>query len=186
MFKHFDDQDISTEYSALMSKVMASGQQPDQDAHQRAGRGQEEEPNTRVPRLARQHAGRAAPRLPKRTTSSLQRRGTPPPRRRLPLHPRRPTTTIVWDRVNSVLRKLGHEEVKEDHEKHQANWASSSTPTTRGTCSNSSPNPSRTAPLSSSKSSAAAEAHRASAKATSRPSSKPSKSNRSAAGICEN
>jgi 4-hydroxyphenylpyruvate dioxygenase len=25
MFKHFDDQDISTEYSALMSKVMASG-----------------------------------------------------------------------------------------------------------------------------------------------------------------
>ena len=27
MFKHFDDQDISTEYSALMSKVMASGNQ---------------------------------------------------------------------------------------------------------------------------------------------------------------
>jgi len=25
MFKHFDDADISTEYSALMSKVMASG-----------------------------------------------------------------------------------------------------------------------------------------------------------------
>ncbi len=25
MFKHFDDQDISTEYSALMSKVMANG-----------------------------------------------------------------------------------------------------------------------------------------------------------------
>ena len=25
MFKHFDDEDISTEYSALMSKVMASG-----------------------------------------------------------------------------------------------------------------------------------------------------------------
>lgn len=27
MFKHFDDKDISTEYSALMSKVMASGNQ---------------------------------------------------------------------------------------------------------------------------------------------------------------
>src|SRR5262249_21361334 len=27
LFKHFDDKDISTEYSALMSKVMASGNQ---------------------------------------------------------------------------------------------------------------------------------------------------------------
>ena len=35
---HFDDKDISTEYSALMSKVMTERQRPDQVPDQRAGR----------------------------------------------------------------------------------------------------------------------------------------------------
>ena len=34
LFKHFDDSDISTEYSALMSKVMDSGREIDQDSYQ--------------------------------------------------------------------------------------------------------------------------------------------------------
>ncbi|MEZ6211638.1 MAG: hypothetical protein R3B46_10400 [Phycisphaerales bacterium] len=42
MFKHFDDADISTEYSALMSKGHGLRQQPHQDAHQRAAPGKKE------------------------------------------------------------------------------------------------------------------------------------------------
>ena len=58
---HFGDEQIQTEYSALMSKVMADGQRQDQVPDQRAGRGQAEEPDRGVPRLLRR-PGRAAHR----------------------------------------------------------------------------------------------------------------------------
>ncbi len=61
MFKHFDDKDISTEYSALMSKVMASGNHLIKMPINEPADGQEEEPDPRVPRVARHDAGRAAP-----------------------------------------------------------------------------------------------------------------------------
>ncbi len=50
---HFGDDDIQTEYSALMSKVMADGKREDQVPDQRAGRGQAQEPDRGVPRVLR-------------------------------------------------------------------------------------------------------------------------------------
>ena len=58
---HFSDKDISTEYSALMSKVMTRRLREDQVPAQRAGRGQAQEPDRGVPRLLRR-ARRAAHR----------------------------------------------------------------------------------------------------------------------------
>ena len=58
---HFGDDQIQTEYSALMSKVMADGAGQDQVPDQRAGRGQAQEPDRRVPRVQR-GPGRAAHR----------------------------------------------------------------------------------------------------------------------------
>ena len=50
---HFGDDQIQTEYSALMSKVMADGAGQDQVPDQRAGRGEAQEPDRRVPRVQR-------------------------------------------------------------------------------------------------------------------------------------
>ncbi len=60
MFKHFDDQDISTEHSALMSKVMASGNNLIKMPINEPADGREE-PDPRVPRVAQHDAGCAAP-----------------------------------------------------------------------------------------------------------------------------
>ena len=60
---HFGDEQIQTEYSALMSKVMADGEREDQVPDQRAGRGQAQEPDRGVPRVQRR-PGRAAHRAP--------------------------------------------------------------------------------------------------------------------------
>ena len=49
---HFSDEDISTEYSALMSKVMTDGEE-DQVPDQRACGGQAQEPDRGVPRVPR-------------------------------------------------------------------------------------------------------------------------------------
>jgi 4-hydroxyphenylpyruvate dioxygenase len=57
MFKHFDDKDISTEYSALMSKVMASGNNLIKIPINEPAAGQEEEPGPGIPRLARNTPG---------------------------------------------------------------------------------------------------------------------------------
>ena len=48
---HFADEAISTEYSALMSKVVTERQRPDQVPDQRARRGQAQVADRRVPRL---------------------------------------------------------------------------------------------------------------------------------------
>ena len=49
MFKHFDDNDISTEYSALMSKVMSNGNERVKVPDQRAGRRQAQVADRRIP-----------------------------------------------------------------------------------------------------------------------------------------
>ena len=48
LYQHFDDKDISTEYSALMSKVMSNGNGRVKFPDQRAGRGQQEIADRRV------------------------------------------------------------------------------------------------------------------------------------------
>ncbi len=56
----FDDEDISTEYSSLMSKVMANGNERIKFPINEPAQGQEEVADRRVPRLLR-GPGRAAP-----------------------------------------------------------------------------------------------------------------------------
>ena len=115
MFKHFDDADISTEYSALMSKVMASGnhliKMPINEPAEGKKKSQIQEYlewHDMTPGI--QHlALRTDDEL--HSVAELRRRGVD----FLSL----PDTyyDIVWDRVNKTLTENGHEAVKEDHEK---------------------------------------------------------------------
>jgi len=115
MFKHFDDKDISTEYSALMSKVMASGnhliKMPINEPAEGKKKSQIQEYldwHNNTPGV--QHlALRTDDEL--HSVAELRRRGVD----FLAL----PDTyyELVWDRVNTMLRKHGHEPVREDHER---------------------------------------------------------------------
>lgn len=115
LFKHFDDKDISTEYSALMSKVMASGNQlikmPINEPAAGKKKSQIQEYldwHNNMPGV--QHlALRTDDEL--HSVAELRRRGVD----FLSL----PDTyyEIVWDRVNKTLREHGHEAVKEDHDR---------------------------------------------------------------------
>ncbi|MEL6330356.1 MAG: 4-hydroxyphenylpyruvate dioxygenase [Planctomycetota bacterium] len=115
MFKHFDDADISTEYSALMSKVMASGnhliKMPINEPAEGKKKSQIQEYlewHNMTPGV--QHlALRTDDEL--HSVAELRRRGVD----FLSL----PDTyyEAVWDRVNKTLTKHGHEAVKEDHER---------------------------------------------------------------------
>ena len=115
MFKHFDDADISTEYSALMSKVMASGNHLIKMPINEPAEGKKKsqileylEWHSMTPGV--QHlALRTDDEL--HSVAELRRRGVD----FLAL----PDTyyELVWDRVNSTLRAHGHEPVKEDHER---------------------------------------------------------------------
>ena len=108
---HFSDEAISTEYSALMSKVVTDGDGPREVPDQRAGRGQAQVADRRVPRVLR-GAGRAAHRA-----RHARHRRRPSPscgaRRRVPARRRTPTTTSVPERVGEIdepledLRRLG-------------------------------------------------------------------------------
>jgi 4-hydroxyphenylpyruvate dioxygenase len=115
MFKHFDDKDISTEYSALMSKVMASGnnliKMPINEPAAGKKKSQVQEYldwHDNVPGV--QHlALRTDDEL--HSITELRRRGVE-------------FLTIpdayyekVWDRVNAMLTSHGHSPVKEDHQK---------------------------------------------------------------------
>ena len=115
MFKHFDDADISTEYSALMSKVMASGNHlikmpiNEPAAGKRKSQIQEYlDWHDQTPGV--QHlAFRTDDELT--SVAELRRRGVD-------------FLTIpeayyknVWERVNALLIKSGHEAVKEDHQR---------------------------------------------------------------------
>jgi 4-hydroxyphenylpyruvate dioxygenase len=115
MFKHFDDKDISTEYSALMSKVMASGnhliKMPINEPAQGKKKSQIQEYlewHDMTPGV--QHlALRTDDEL--HSVAALRRRGVD--------FLNLPDTyyDIVWDRVNKVLKENGHEAVREDHDR---------------------------------------------------------------------
>ena len=115
MFKHFDDADISTEYSALMSKVMASGNQLIKMPINEPAEGKKKsqileylEWHSMTPGV--QHlALRTNDELA--SVKELRRRGVD----FLAL----PDSyyEAVWARVDGVLRAHGHEPVKEDHER---------------------------------------------------------------------
>ncbi|MFI4917916.1 MAG: 4-hydroxyphenylpyruvate dioxygenase [Phycisphaerales bacterium JB060] len=115
MFKHFDDADISTEFSALMSKVMASGNNLIKMPINEPAPGKKKsqileylEWHSMTPGV--QHlALRTDDEL--KSVAELRRRGVD----FLSL----PDTyyELVWDRVNKMLTENGHEAVKEDHER---------------------------------------------------------------------
>ncbi|MEM7622718.1 MAG: 4-hydroxyphenylpyruvate dioxygenase [Planctomycetota bacterium] len=115
MFKHFDDADISTEYSALMSKVMASGNQLIKMPINEPADGKKKSQILEYLEWHNMTAG--VQHLALRTddelssVAELRRRGVD----FLSL----PDTyyELVWDRVNKVLIDNGHEPVREDHER---------------------------------------------------------------------
>ncbi|MCC6678079.1 MAG: 4-hydroxyphenylpyruvate dioxygenase [Phycisphaerales bacterium] len=115
MFKHFDDKDIATEYSALMSKVMASGnnliKMPINEPAEGKKKSQVQEYldwHTNTPGV--QHlALRTDDEL--HSIAALRARGVD-------------FLTLpdayydkVWARVNKMLTDHGHQAVKEDHQK---------------------------------------------------------------------
>ncbi|MDA1008798.1 MAG: 4-hydroxyphenylpyruvate dioxygenase [Planctomycetota bacterium] len=115
MFKHFDENDISTEYSALMSKVMASGNHLIKMPINEPADGKKK---SQVAEYLDWHDGTpGVQHLALRTddelssVAELRRRGVD----FLAL----PDTYYeqVWERVDSMLRKHGHEAVKEDHQR---------------------------------------------------------------------
>jgi 4-hydroxyphenylpyruvate dioxygenase len=115
MFKHFDDADISTEYSALMSKVMASGnnliKMPINEPAEGLKKSQIQEYlewHDMTPGV--QHlAFRTDDELA--TVAELRRRGVD--------FLAMPDTyyELVWERVNKMLKDHGHDIVKEDHQR---------------------------------------------------------------------
>ena len=115
LFKHFDDKDISTEYSALMSKVMDSGygviKFPINEPAEGKRKSQIQEYldwHDDTPGV--QHvAFRTDDEL--ESVAQLHRRGVDF------LYVPKDYYGDVWDRVDAMLRKHGHEPVKEDHER---------------------------------------------------------------------
>lgn len=115
MFKHFDEKDISTEYSALMSKVMASGnhliKMPINEPAEGKRKSQVQEYldwHAMTPGV--QHlAFRTDDELS--SVAELRSRGV----EFLPI----PDTYYesVWNRVNKELTTHGHTAVKEDHQR---------------------------------------------------------------------
>ncbi|MEM1185294.1 MAG: 4-hydroxyphenylpyruvate dioxygenase [Planctomycetota bacterium] len=115
MFKHFDDADISTEYSALMSKVMASGnhliKMPINEPAEGKKKSQIQEylewhdmtPGVQHLALRTDDELHSVAQLRKRGVDFLSLPDT--------------YYEAVWDRVNTTLKAHGHEAVKEDHEK---------------------------------------------------------------------
>ncbi len=113
LFKTFDDKDISTEYSALMSKVMASGsgliKMPINEPAKGKKKSQIEE------YLDWHHNTPGVQHLALRTDdelhsiTSLRQRGVDF------LAIPEAYYNIVWDRVNTMLKANGHEVVREDH-----------------------------------------------------------------------
>ncbi len=115
MFKHFDDKDISTEYSALMSKVMASGNHLIKMPINEPADGKKK--SQILEYLEWHNMTPGVQHLALRTddelasVAALRSRGVD----FLAL----PDTYYesVWDRVNTTLKAHGHEAVKEDHQR---------------------------------------------------------------------
>jgi 4-hydroxyphenylpyruvate dioxygenase len=115
LFKHFDDKDISTEYSALMSKVMSSGnnliKMPiNEPAHGKKKSQVQEYLDWHDDAPGVQHlALRTDDELA--SITELRRRGVDF------LAIPEAYYESVWDRVNATLKSHGHSAVKEDHER---------------------------------------------------------------------
>ena len=115
LFKHFDDKDISTEYSALMSKVMDSGygviKFPINEPAEGKRKSQIQEYldwHDDTPGV--QHvAFRTDDEL--ESVAQLHRRGVDF------LYVPKDYYGDVWQRVDAMLRKHGHDPVKEDHDR---------------------------------------------------------------------
>ncbi len=115
MFKHFDDKDISTEYSALMSKVMSGGngliKMPINEPAEGKKKSQIQEyldwhdntPGCQHLALRTDDALESVAELRRRGVDFLS----------LP----DAYYEKVWDRVDSMLKAHGHEAVKEDHDR---------------------------------------------------------------------
>ena len=115
MFKHFDDNDISTEYSALMSKVMASGNHLIKMPINEPAEGKKKSQILEYLEWHDMQPG--VQHLALRTNDELH--SVAALRERGVDFLNLPDTyyDIVWDRVNKVLTQHGHEAVREDHEK---------------------------------------------------------------------
>ncbi|RMH29780.1 MAG: 4-hydroxyphenylpyruvate dioxygenase [Planctomycetota bacterium] len=115
LFKHFDDKDISTEYSALMSKVMDSGfgviKMPINEPAEGKKKSQIQE------YLEWHDMTPGVQHLALRTNDELA--SVAELRRRDVDFLTLPDSyyEIVWDRVDATLREHGLEPVKEDHQK---------------------------------------------------------------------
>ena len=115
LFKHFDDKDISTEYSALMSKVMASGNQLIKMPINEPAHGKKKSQVQEYLDFTEQTPG--VQHLALRTDdelhsiTELRRRGVD-----FLAIPEK-YYDIVWDRVEATLKQHGHQGVKEDHKK---------------------------------------------------------------------
>lgn len=114
MFKHFDDADISTEYSALMSKVMASGNHLIKMPINEPAPGKKK---SQIQEYLDWHCNTpGVQHLALRTDDELHSiaalRGRGVDFLTLP----DAYYDKVWARVNSMLTSHGHEAVREDHE----------------------------------------------------------------------
>jgi 4-hydroxyphenylpyruvate dioxygenase len=114
MFKHFDDKDIATDYSALMSKVMASGNNLIKMPINEPAPGKKK---SQVQEYLDWHANTpGVQHLALRTDDELHSiaalRGRGVDFLTLP----DAYYDKVWDRVNTMLKSHGHQAVKEDHE----------------------------------------------------------------------
>jgi len=115
MFKHFDDADISTEFSALMSKVMASGNHLIKMPINEPAHGKKKSQVQEYLDFTQQTAG--VQHLALRTDDELH--SITELRRRGVDFLAIPETYYkqVWERVNKTLTGHGHSAVQEDHQK---------------------------------------------------------------------
>ncbi|MBY0309297.1 MAG: 4-hydroxyphenylpyruvate dioxygenase [Phycisphaerales bacterium] len=114
MFKHFDDKDIGTEYSALMSKVMASGNNLIKMPINEPAEGKKK---SQIEEYLDWHAHTpGVQHLALRTDDELH--SIAELRRRNVEFLTLPDTyyELVWNRVDKMLTEHGHQPVREDHE----------------------------------------------------------------------
>lgn len=115
MFKHFDDKDISTEYSALMSKVMASGNNLIKMPINEPAEGKKK---SQVQEYLDWHQNTpGVQHLALRTDDELHSIAALRSRGVDFLMLPDAYYDKVWDRVDKMLTSHGHKPVKEDHQK---------------------------------------------------------------------
>ncbi len=113
MFMHFDDKDISTEYSALMSKVMSSGNGLIKMPINEPAEGKKK---SQVQEYLDWHANTpGVQHLALRTDDELHSIAALRSRGVDFLTLPEAYYDKVWDRVNTMLKQHGHEAVREDH-----------------------------------------------------------------------